>query len=97
MLLPFLLSVFVVANGVRANQSPGIKHTSHTGAVHDYLDQLVPASKNAILHVLMGPTVGADVNLCPFPDDLTRSLLTSILFFRPARGHDSRRARSRTP
>jgi hypothetical protein len=95
--LPFLLSVFVVAKGVRANQSPGIKHTSHTGAVHDYLDLLVPASKNAILHELMGPTVGSDVNPSPLADDLTRSLLTSIFFFCPARGHSSHRARSRTP
>jgi hypothetical protein len=60
--LPLLLSVFAAVNSVTANQVPGIKHTSHTKAVHDYLDRLAPASKNAILHELMGPTVGSDVS-----------------------------------
>lgn len=63
MLLPLLLSVFAFINGVAADQVAGIKHTSHTKAVHDYLDRLAPASKNAILHELMGPTVGSDVSL----------------------------------
>jgi hypothetical protein len=64
MLLPLLqvLSVFAVINDVTANQAAGTKHTSHTKAVHDYLDRLAPASKNAILHELMGPTVGSDVS-----------------------------------
>jgi hypothetical protein len=60
--LPLLLSVFAVTNVVTANQVAGIKHTSHTKAVHDYLDRLSPASKNAILHELMGPSVGSDVS-----------------------------------
>ena len=54
---PLLLSVFAVASGVA-----GVKHTSHSKAVHDYLDRLAPASKNAILHEMMGPTVGSDVS-----------------------------------
>ena len=62
--LPLLLSVFAVAIGVAASQFAGIKHTSNTRAVHDYLDRLAPASMNAILHELMGPTVGSDVNPC---------------------------------
>jgi len=68
MLLPLLLSVFV-ANGVTAGHCAGIKHTSHAGAVHDYLDRLAPASKNAILHELMGPTVGSDVSSNHLADD----------------------------
>jgi hypothetical protein len=59
---PLLLSALAVTNGVAASQVAGIKHTSHTEAVHDYLDRLAPASKNAILHGLMGPTVGSDVS-----------------------------------
>jgi hypothetical protein len=60
--LPLLLSVFAVANGVTAIQVPGIKHTSHTKSVHDYLDRLALTSKNVILQELMGPTVGSDVS-----------------------------------
>lgn len=60
--LPLLLSIFALTNGVTANQVAGIKHTSHAKAVHDYLDRLAPASKDAILHKLMGPTVGSDVS-----------------------------------
>jgi hypothetical protein len=62
MYLPLLLSVFAVTSGATANQVSGIKHTSRSKAVHDYLDLLAPASKNAILHELMGPTVGSDVS-----------------------------------
>jgi hypothetical protein len=76
--LSLILSVFVVTNGVTANQVAGIKHTSHTNAVHDYLDRLAPASKNAILHELMGPTVGSDVGLYRRPYD---SILMSFPFF----------------
>jgi len=61
--LPLLLSVFAVTNGVTAIQVAGIKDTSHTKTVDEYLDRLAPASKNAILHELMGPTVGSDVSL----------------------------------
>ena len=65
--LLLLLSVFTLANGVVAtgNQFPGFKHTTNTKAVHDYLDRLAPASKNAILYELMGPKVGSDVSSCP--------------------------------
>lgn len=63
--LPLLLSVFAATNGAAANRFAGIQHTSNTRAVHDYLDRLAPASKNAILHELMGPTVGSDVSSCP--------------------------------
>jgi hypothetical protein len=76
--LPLLLSVFAVTNGVTANQVAGIKHTNHTKAVHDYLDRLAPASKNAILHELMGPTVGSDVSSYRSPHD---SILTSSFSF----------------
>jgi hypothetical protein len=36
-------------------------------------------------------------SICPLADDPMRSILTSLFFFLLARGHDSRRARSRTP
>jgi hypothetical protein len=62
--LPLIPSVFAVAIGVAVNQFAGIKHTGNTMAVHDYLDRLAPASMDAILHELMGPTVGSDVNPC---------------------------------
>ena len=94
--LPLIPLVFAVATGVAANQFAGIQHTSDTRAVHDYLDRLAPASMNAILHELMGPTVGSDVNSCLLADHLESSVLTSFCFY-PARGHGSRRARSRTP
>lgn len=64
MYLPLLLSLFAVTNGVTANQVARIKPTSHTNAVHDYLDRLTFVSKDAILHKLMGPTVGFDVSTC---------------------------------
>lgn len=57
--------VLALADAVAAFRSTGIKHTSNTRVVRDYLDRLVPASKNAILHELMGPTVGSDVNSYP--------------------------------
>lgn len=60
--LPLLLSVFAVTSGVTANHAAGIKHTGHSKAVHDYLDRLALASNNAVLHELMGPTVGSDVS-----------------------------------
>lgn len=94
MLLFLLLSAFTVANGVVANQFPRIKHTTNTRAVHDYLDRLVPASKNAILYELMGPKVGSDVNSCPHAYHLMCSILTSYFFFHLARGHCSHRSRS---
>ena len=77
--LPLLLSVFAVTNGVTANQVAGIKNTSHTNAVHYYLYRLAPASKNAILHELMGPTVGSDVNSYGSPHDSI--LMSSFPFF----------------
>jgi hypothetical protein len=65
-----LLSVLALANRVMAVQFSGIKHTTHTKAVHDYLERLAPASKNAILHELMGPTVGSNVVSYYLADDL---------------------------
>jgi glucoamylase len=76
--LPLILSAFAVAIGVAANQFAGIKHTCNTKAVDDYLDRLAPASMNAILHELMGPTVGSDVNLFLFADLRGRSVLTDL-------------------
>jgi glucoamylase len=78
--LPLLISLFAVANRVAANQFPGIKHTSNTRAVHDYLDRLAPASKNAILHELMGPTVGSDVSSHLLADHPMRLILTNFLY-----------------
>jgi len=68
--LPLLHSVFALAIGVIADQFSGIKHTAHIKAVHDYLDRLAPASKNAILHKLMGPAVGSDVSSYYLANDL---------------------------
>lgn len=65
----FLL-VLALGNVVEATRFLGIKHTRNSRAVHDYLDQLVPASKNALLHELMGPKVGADVSSYTQSSDL---------------------------
>ena len=81
--LPLIPLVFAVATGVAANQFAGIQHTSDTRAVHDYLDRLAPASMNAILHELMGPTVGSDVNSCLLADHLESSVLTSFFSIQP--------------
>ena len=93
--LPLLLSVFTVTTGMTAGQVAGIKHTTYTKAVHDYLDRLAPASKNAILHELMGPTVGSDVSLYGSPHG---SILIRFffLFSHLAGGHGSGRPRSRS-
>jgi hypothetical protein len=56
----FLL-VLATTNAVIANQFSGIKQTKYSRAVRDYLDRLVPVSKDTLLHKLMGPTVGSDV------------------------------------
>jgi len=60
----FLLFLLFLAlgNAAEATRFIGIKHTSNSRAVHDYLDRLVPASKNTLLHELMGPKLGADVS-----------------------------------
>jgi len=57
--------VLALADAVAAIRFTGVKHTSNTRVVHDFLDRLVPASKNAILHELMGPKVGSDVSSYP--------------------------------
>lgn len=62
MYLPVFILVIALANAPAASQFTGIKHTSKTSAVRDYLDRLIPASKNTVLHELMGPAVGSDVN-----------------------------------
>ena len=59
--LLFILAV-AVTHGLVASHSPSIKRTSNTGAVRDFLEKLLPTSKNALLHELMGPKVGADVS-----------------------------------
>lgn len=92
--LPLLISLFAVTNRVTAGQFLGIKRTSNTGAVHDYLDRLAPVSKNTILHELMGPTVGSDVGSHLPADHPMRSILTSFFCFYTARGNSARRARS---
>ena len=63
LLLQFL--VLALADAMAAIRFTGIKHTSNTTVVRHYLDRLVPASKNAILHEMMGPKAGADVNSHP--------------------------------
>jgi hypothetical protein len=63
--LPLFLFVIYLANAAAAMRYTGIRYTRHTRAVRDYLDRLIPASKNAVLHELMGPAVGSDVNSYP--------------------------------
>jgi hypothetical protein len=62
MYFSLFLLILTVTSGVAANQFAGLKHTIHTTVVRDYLDYLVPVSKNVLIHELMGPTVGSDVN-----------------------------------
>jgi hypothetical protein len=57
--------VLVLADAAAAIRFTGVKHTGNTTAVRDFLDRLVPASKNVILHELLGPKVGSDVNSYP--------------------------------
>lgn len=63
--LPLFLFLISLANAAAAIRFTGIRYTSNTRAVRDYLDRLIPASKNAVLHELMGPAVGSDVNSYP--------------------------------
>ncbi|KAI0246449.1 Six-hairpin glycosidase-like protein [Lactifluus subvellereus] len=57
---PLFLLAFAASIAVAANQFSRIKHTNNTRAVRDYLDRLVPVSKSALVHELMGPTFGFD-------------------------------------
>ena len=64
-LLFLQILVLALPDAVAAIRFTGIKHTSNTRIVRNYLDRLVPTSKNTILHELMGPNVGSDVNSYP--------------------------------
>lgn len=57
-----LILVAALAHGVAAGYSPSIKRTNNAGAVRDYLEKVVPTSKDVLLHELMGPKIGADVS-----------------------------------
>jgi len=61
-LLFLQIFVLAIADAVVAIRFTGIKPTNNTRVVRNYLDRLVPASMNTILHELMGPKVGSDVN-----------------------------------
>ena len=67
MVMYSLLLIFVVAvaHGVAAGYSPSIKRTNNAGAVRDYLEKVLPTSKDVLLHELMGPKIGADVSYSP--------------------------------
>lgn len=57
-----LILAAAVAQGATAGYSPSIKRTKNSGAVRDYLEKVLPTSKDVLLHELMGPKVGADVS-----------------------------------
>jgi hypothetical protein len=57
-----LLLILAVAMVAAAANSQSIKRTNNAGAVRDYLEKIVPVSKDVLLHELMGPKVGADVS-----------------------------------
>ena len=61
---PLFLLILALGNLAATMQFTGIKHTTDRRAVHAYLARLVPASKNTLLHRLMGPIVGSEVNPC---------------------------------
>lgn len=58
-----LILAVAVVHGVAVAKSPSIKRTDNTDAVRDYFEKIVPASKDVLLHELMGPKVGADVSI----------------------------------
>lgn len=77
---PLLLSVLTFSTAVAAIRFTGFKHTNSSTAVYDYLDRLAPVSKNTLLHELMGPTVGSDVNSYPYTITSYSLRLTSLFF-----------------
>lgn len=66
-----------VVHGVAARHFASIMRTNNSGVVRDYFDKFLPTSKDVLLHQLMGPKVGADVNH-------SSSLLTELFLVSPA-------------
>ena len=87
-----LILAAVVAHGVTAGYHPIIKRTKNSGAVHDYLEKVLPTSKDVLLHELMGPKIGADVSCCHSPLNRTHIML---FLFCLARRYCSHHPRSR--